>query len=216
LSKEDLGQLLPGKLGPQKRIYAEIERIRAIDAAHAAQSLNSAKTTSTSSIHETNKAKDATVERSSVTAKVAPSPRESPTEMTKPSKSTDVEKGDTIKGKKDNHPKDEKDGKGPAPSPSTAPAVTEKDKGLLDKYGLTLPTTGSFLTTVAIGTVQKHIIDKYTYPFMFPGTEDKKLTAATDAPAAGGPSDPTQTTGQELPVSRLTGIPFITIICVVN
>lgn len=48
--------------------------------------------------------------------------------------------------------------------PPAAPA----DQGLLEKYGVKLPTAGAFATSIAVGTVQKYIIDEIVYNRVFP------------------------------------------------
>lgn len=54
------------------------------------------------------------------------------------------------------------------PQSRAPPAPTPAEQGLLEKYGFKLPSAGAFATSIAVGTVQKYIIDEIVYSRVFP------------------------------------------------
>lgn len=161
MSRDELGVLLGGKIGPSKKIYAEIERIRAID---------------TASMEPPPRKVSNPPVTPPIKAMESPPP---------PSYSSAV-----VGGGKPVFPTQAGSIRPPQPQgQARPPAPTPAEQGLLEKYGFKLPSAGAFATSIAVGTAQKYIIDEIVYNRVFPkgdgGTAPGPILGP--APGAGAP-----------------------------
>jgi hypothetical protein len=116
LTKEEVGDLVEGKIGPRNKIYAEIERIRAIDAG-------------ITKVTEAEVESKPTAPPQSLTMQTPP-----PSYASAAGKPAFPTSGGS--GKMTTGPPQQ------TSAPPPPPQATQAEQSLLDKYGFTLPSAG--------------------------------------------------------------------------